>query len=300
MKKYVHLIIFLATFFISACYKYEVQHEGAYSDANNQVEQAILDEEKNKGIIYVDAGKLYLTNPSFTEKLLVPNLPANIFYASINDAHDKIAYKTLSGDITIVSILGTPIAVIPNTSSSTIFDWHANNNSLFYLSGSVISTYGNSVDLAIKDLNLLFPDNSTNRKIFGFGVRKNGSVIGWVEYTSDRATSVSYIIKRNKKDDNNYISYLNNFSRGDIVWLRLSSNSNAIYFGKFDNGKSTYENRKEIEGSVSSYRNKFSIQSPVGFAECILSETEISTYFSKSNKRYTQSINGLNVTALDW
>jgi hypothetical protein len=291
------------TMLLASCHKYEVRYDGAYDDAA-AVEPTSIDD--SKGIIYVESGKLYMASAALNRFRSYSLLPTDIRYAAINNAHDKIAYKTISGNITVIDTFGNKIATIDNSSASTIFDWHSNNNTLCYLDNLKINFYGPSVDVAISDFNTTenFPANTlaTSKKVLGFAVKENGSVLYWIQYYLTSSGWTNEFIYHNK-NGTVYKDKTNLPLVAITSWMRLSSKSDNAYFGFFNSTTgsnfNTYSSKLSYSKiSISGQSGNLFVQSPGGFGTCYSTSNAI--YVNLYDKTYQKSVIGSNVTALDW
>jgi hypothetical protein len=149
--------VFLLGLFTS-CTPYEVQFEGPYEDHKNPSEIRIPYE-----ILTVENGKIRLYQRNLQVAKTLNNLPAGIDKASINHAHDLIAYKIPGQDIVVIDTTGANIGVVANSANATWFDWHTNNQTLYLLSGTTLSFWGPSVTVFTTALNTFFPAISTER-----------------------------------------------------------------------------------------------------------------------------------------
>jgi hypothetical protein len=167
--RYTFFALFLVLLF-NACVEYQTQYEGPYSDGQPI---AITYE-----IVFVHNGALRMANQSLSRvKTLVPS--SNISQASINFRHDRIAYKTATGNILVVDTAGTTIATVPNSSNVIWFDWHANNETLYMLNpNNTLSFFGPPIQVATTNLLNRLPGYFTsNLGIKSVAIQANGTVI---------------------------------------------------------------------------------------------------------------------------
>jgi hypothetical protein len=292
----------LVTILFASCKKYEVAYEGAYDDAS-AIEPTSIDD--SRGIIYVESGKLYMINAALNQTRVFSTLPTGIRYASINNAHDKIAYKTITGNITIIDTLGNKIATIDSSSVSTQFDWHPNNNTLCYLNNLALNFYGPSVDLAIKNFDVaeVFPATTISKKVLGYAIKENGGVVYWIQYYSPTSGWANELIYDNK----NGADYRKKTSLPLISvtsWMRLSAKSDNPYFGYFNitTSSSIFYSYNAVfsynDFNITGQGGSFLVQSPGGFGNCSVNNSSINVKLY--DKYFQKNINGFNITALDW
>lgn len=167
--RYIFFALFLVLLF-NACVEYQTQYEGPYTDG-----QAVA---ITYEIVFVHNGALRMANQSLSRvKTLVPS--SNISQASINFRHDRIAYKTATGNILVVDTAGTTIATVPNSSNVIWFDWHANNETLYMLNpNNTLSFFGPPIQVATTNLLNRLPGYFTsNLGIKSVAIQANGTVI---------------------------------------------------------------------------------------------------------------------------
>ncbi len=299
MKKNTLFILSCLVVFLTGCSKYKVQYEGAYDDNTGVTPD---NSEKRYEILYVESGKLYFTTPTLKEQKSFSKLPTNIVYASINNAHDRIAYKTSFGDITIIDSSGTQIATIANTGSTVCFDWHPNNKTLFYTNNYLLKSYGPSVITSISNFNTAksFPSGTIDREILGFSVLEDGSVIYIVKYYNGSSYRREFIVDNITKTD---IRKDDRASTGaNLTWMKTTLTGDKVFFGGMqgsfstDSYQTTTSEFSEIDYIPSS--PYFFAPSANGLGRCYVSERKIETY--SNNVRYEKIIDGKKVTALDW
>jgi hypothetical protein len=166
------ILTLMCSLFASNCHKYETQYEGPYTenDSSSNVQNKFLYE-----VVAVQGGKLFAMDRKFrSTKHIITG--GGVEKASINFAHDKIAYKTTSGDIQVIDSAGTFIAKIPNSSGVKWFDWHSNNQTLYMLGADQkITLYGTTITLATTNPKLILP--YTGIDISSIAVKPDGSVL---------------------------------------------------------------------------------------------------------------------------
>ena len=173
------LTVTATLFLFSACTKYETQFEGPYEDGPAGVSPTV---KYFYDIACVQGGSLYLVDRLLRGAKKMP-VSGTVKSAAINYSHDRIAWKTASGDIAILDSTGVQLEVVPNSATVKWFDWHPNNRTLYMLfSDNKIKTHGNAVTLATNnaDASVPFFGNTT---ITSIALRSDGStLIGYSVY----------------------------------------------------------------------------------------------------------------------
>ena len=224
MKNWLIKALFLCLLIQTSC-AYKTQYEGVYIDGNAA---SLKLPSQNHQIIYITDGKLYAIDPTLKDSRSYPKLPAGIVFASISPAHNKIAYKTANANSTIIDSTGMELGQIANTAGIRAFDFHANNETVYYVEGLTLKFSGPPVQAAITDFATVFPTGSTNKTIFGAIIRADGAVIYVSEYyfgggsvrevTFDNVSGVDIKNKVYEKDR-------------PVSWMRGSETGKTVYFG---------------------------------------------------------------------
>jgi hypothetical protein len=295
MKKLLLPICLFCLIIHTSCSKYKVQFEGAYDDKTGV---DIKSQTKDHQILYVQSGKLYTIDPKLEDIRPYPNLPTGIVFAAINPAHTKIAYKTALGNITLIDSSGTQLATIASTSAVTSFDWHANNETLYYVDGFTLKFYGKSVPVAITNFNTstIFPIGSTEKTLFGAIVNADGSVIYVREYYTGWNYSRILTIDNVTGSDINQQMY--DFSI-NVSWLRTSLKADVLAFGgrkgSLIGSYRAYLNASSTPEYLSS--NYFTAYAPDGLFTVSINATGM---WVSGAKQYSKFVNSAQITALDW
>lgn len=141
------------TLLFNACDKYETQFEGPYEDPAGAVPNATVTYE----VTYVQGGALYMANRGLSSKKQI-TVNGTVLQASINYSHDRIAYKTSTGGITIIDTAGVQVGTVPNSTNVKWFDWHANNQTLYLLrNDNSLGQFGPTVTLATTNVENALP-----------------------------------------------------------------------------------------------------------------------------------------------
>jgi hypothetical protein len=292
MKKILLTTLVLPLMFFLGCSKYEVQYEGAYDD---NVGIALKSKSKDHQIIYVESGKLYAIDPTLSDIRAYTTLPAGIVYASINYAHDKIAYKTATGNITIIDTAGTQLSTVTATNTVTLFDWHPNNQTLYYMSGFTLKFHGPTVKTPQVNFGGLFP-TPTDNKFLGITIREDGTYVCMIQYLAGTYQRNIYVSSLS----GNMTEYRLGRISNNVLWFRSTIKGNYVYFGGTESNKLvSFQSPVDIN-----YRDEplnyiyFIAPSPDGLYEIKATDTEL--FVNIKNTTYRKPVVGTKITALDW
>ncbi|MBP8239303.1 MAG: hypothetical protein KAX50_05055 [Saprospiraceae bacterium] len=169
----------LLLFFMAGCAPYEVQFEGPYDDSKNTAGSYTPHE-----ILTVENGQIRLYQANLIGGKTLSNLPAGIEKASINHAHNRIAYKIPGQNIVIIDTAGVSINIVANSAAVTWFDWHVNNQTLYMLNGTTLSFWGPAVSVISTNLSNFFPQGSTDRTMSTVAIAADGTVVATYRYVS--------------------------------------------------------------------------------------------------------------------
>ena len=173
MKKNAILIFLLVGLGLSACFNYEAQFEGAYTD-----EDLGAGGQLKKELVIAAGGTVYLTDPTLRSfDPIESTRNADIRLASINFSHTQVLYKTPTGNIQIYDIAAaTEVDEVPDSEAAIWFDFHHNNETVYFLdTEGLLHTYGPTV-LARQplDLNSLL---APTRSVEGAAILPGGEVV---------------------------------------------------------------------------------------------------------------------------
>jgi hypothetical protein len=145
-------LLFFSLLLLSSCSKYETQYEGPYSEADPEPKgPAYYD------MVFVLDNQLYMASADLKQVKKL-NIPTSISRASINFSHTRIAYQpAFGGNLVVIDTSGAQIATVPNSEGATDFDWHANNETLYFLDNNDLRFFGPNVMAAHTDLDNAHP-----------------------------------------------------------------------------------------------------------------------------------------------
>ncbi len=134
---------------ITACFNYETQFEGPYEETDE-----VVAPDFPKELVYVAGGNVYLADRFGRDSLILDN-SGNVEIASINNDHTKVIFKKPNENIKVYDIeAGSITDEVPGTSTAIWYDYHANNQTVYFLlSDNNLNTYGPDV-LSRKPINL--------------------------------------------------------------------------------------------------------------------------------------------------
>lgn len=128
IRQVVLLFPFLLLGMVS-CFNYETQFEGPYEDEENIGEEVELP----KVLVYVAGGNVYLADRFGRDSIILDN-SGTVKVASINNEHSKVIFKPNNENIQIYDIATDRITgAINGTSTAVWFDYHANNETIYFL-----------------------------------------------------------------------------------------------------------------------------------------------------------------------
>lgn len=211
--------------FLGSCFDYETQFEGPYNDEDG------VQIESSKGLVFAAGGDVYLSDPAISKIEKIDSI-GNVEIASINNAHTKILFKRGSSNIQIYDIVtGTIIDEVPSSNNATWFDFHANNETVYFLTGWIMDTYGPDV-LVSKPIDLE-PINTKGGSIRGAVVIENGNIL-----FSIQGSLYNYINETDGVTELNsdlalgpYRKHLRLNKAGDTFWG--ATNQNKVYVHNF-------------------------------------------------------------------
>lgn len=161
------LILFLLVF-LGGCVEYKTQYEGPYQDGASA---AVTYE-----ILFVENGVMRMANQNLSRVKTLPTA-SNVVKASINYRHDRIAFKTATGNIMVIDTAGQTLATVTNSNNVLWFDWHTNNETLYMLNpNNTLSFYGPTISVATANPASRIP-GYPNLSIKTVAITSNGTVV---------------------------------------------------------------------------------------------------------------------------
>ena len=132
MNMYNKILFVCLVLSMSSCFNYETQFDGSYDTSTVDQDSTEL----KKYLLYSSDGKFYLSNEfGYDTKSSSDDL--NVVMASINNSHTKILYKEPNRDIQVFDIDSWSVErSIEGSSDALFFDYHPNNESIYYLKQS--------------------------------------------------------------------------------------------------------------------------------------------------------------------
>jgi hypothetical protein len=288
--RYTFFALFLVLLF-NACVEYQTQYEGPYSDGQSV---AVTYE-----IVFVENGALRMANQSLSRvKTLLPS--SNISKASINYRHDRIAYKTATGNILVVDTAGTAIATVPNSNNVIWFDWHANNETLYMLNpNNTLSFYGPPIQVATTNLLSRLPGYFTsNLGIRSVAIKANGTVIVGVSPETFTSENGVWVLEPNGQNTRLRTQFNNavqiRLSALDYVGIVIVQRTSASWFPNYLFTESGNHGLNELNGNA-----RYTAPSPTDENEAVGWSPDGGNvlYLRKAQRRL--SLSGV-ISDLDW
>lgn len=174
-----NILLISVLFFLSACTKYEVRYEGATA-----LDAPLNDISLAQPIVYAEDNSISLTNTYFDKFKTLVNTSGLIVGMAMNDAKNRIAYRTSGGNIRVVDLEGNQIKEISNTSDIVAFEYY-HNGTLYMCSASGVVTFDGEA-LPIKSTNLKTYLNDLDR-VLGMAILNNHDVYCIYEATNNSA-----------------------------------------------------------------------------------------------------------------
>ncbi len=217
MKNIFYTVLMLSVLIGSlGCYDYETQFEGPYSQDSEFIEPELPRE-----LVYISGGNVYLANQFVTDSIIIDN-SGEVARASINYEHSNVLFKRTGENIQIYNIEEERVTgEVAGSIDATWFDYHANNETIYYLIGDNLHTQGPE---------LLSENPKDLRDFFAFNIDIIGAVItnvGDIIYTLKvLGGNTTYIIRTNhlNESQNIYERVIPNAVR----FMRINSNDSAI------------------------------------------------------------------------
>ena len=173
----IYILFILLVIGTSSCSNYEAQFEGPYNEESETSAEA-------KVVVFVVDGNVLLANAVLQDIETIDN-SGEVDVVSINNAHTKVIFKRENGNIQIYDIKEERITdEVPNSGDATWFDFHANNETIFFQTDWTVSTYGPEViPNNIIDIKSIYPVFVDGNILRGVTMLENGGFIYSVEIT---------------------------------------------------------------------------------------------------------------------
>lgn len=232
---------------MNACLDYETQYEGPY-------EESFSDQSLARVLVYVAGGNVYLANRLAQDSIIIDN-SGSVTIASINHEHTKVIFKSPGQNIQIYDIeSGNISGEVPNTGLATWYEFHANNETIYFQIGVNLDTYGPEV-LPSRPVNLMLVSGLIGGRVTSPVILENGEVVFPIHSASILNTRYLFHI-----DGNDVIS--SRVTTGGYEHCRLSADEFALWSGN-EFGR-LYINRIQ-ELTPISFFNDLLIGAPVSF-----------------------------------
>ncbi len=185
-----------------SCLNYDTQFEGDYN----------AEEESNtsNSVVFVLNGDVYLSNPFLKDSTLIASGDHTL--ASINNNHTKVLFKSPDQNINVYDIASKSITEeIANTQNAFWFDYHSNNETVYYLIGNEIFTHGKSLlDKSPLNLAELIGLQDANTTIGSAVIKSNKDIVFSANTNSDGYSSTFvYLYKNDQEEDENAFPWFN-------------------------------------------------------------------------------------------
>ena len=216
-----YFALFLGT---TACYNYETQFDGPY-DGSEIIEDVALE----KAVVYVAGGNVYLADRFVRDSIVIDN-SGTVTIASINNAHTKVIFKQESKNIQIYDIaLKTISGEVLDSEEAIWFDYHANNESIFFMEADgTLDTFGPEI-LATRPVDLKTHANIAGTVyVRGVTVLENGEFIYSI-LSASGFFNTWYLVRSNGdnapvlREVPNYRKYLRLNQEEDALWATTES-----------------------------------------------------------------------------
>lgn len=245
-------------------------------------------------LVILADGDIYLAN-EFVEDFKLIEEEGTVELVSINNNHTKVAFKRDNENIQIYDIASDMIIdEVPNSASAFWFDFHANNETVYFYSSWLLKTYGPEVLLNNPtDIMNLSPISGSSVYIKGVVILENGNIIYSIDapgagarlYLSDGVTNLAN-------------SVFSNFRKN----LRLNEAEDALWTASEYNNKLHIHNTATLEEE--DVNDDFFIGSPINFYNGykVLGTNKKRIYYPLSSlgDTWVSSPDGKSVTALDY
>lgn len=190
----VYVLMTVYAFIFSGC-GYKTIYEGPYSDDLIYSTGEIYSQ-----IVFARDGDLILTDPYFTNFKTMPEVD-NIVLSAINYRHDLLAYKSNGNDIVICDTAFQIIGTVPGSEDAVFFDFHANNETLYYLTADgAVGIYGPEIPRELSHIDELVINFENTIDAHAIVIAPDGAVV--VAYSFINGQVVVYRIAKLRPGSN--------------------------------------------------------------------------------------------------
>ncbi len=287
-------LLLAALLALAGCAKYQIQYEGPYSEKDGELPQTAKTDYQ---VLAVTDGQIRLLDRGLQHQKILQTPPLGIQKASINYAHDRIAYQVPGENIVVADSAGITLEVVPDTYDVEWFDWHSNDRTLVLLRNNVLSFHGPAVPTKATSLNYIFPIGSQEQTVNSVALAPDGRV--FVAYRYYSGFSFGYVNKvRILAGTSSDFSALLP-SNQPTHWMRLDRSGNHVVFGTYSN---FYTRAWELEGPQPVLKETqdaaFGAVSPEGTAT-LYGDLDL-WMFAPDGSLRQYGLAGARLTALDW
>lgn len=210
----IYIIFIFIIFELVSCQKYDVQFEGAYDEVNGPPSEA-------KVVAFVINGNVFMTNARLQDLVEIDD-SGDVEVVSINNAHTKIIFKRENQNIQIYDIISQSIeGEVPNSQDAEWYDFHANNETIYFQTDWIVSTYGPEViPNNTVDIKNILSDYASGFILRGVAISREGDIIYSVQ-RDNNSHSLHYYDGQNKYDTEVYVGSYRRHLRLDEAEVAL-------------------------------------------------------------------------------
>lgn len=285
----------LTSLLLAACWKYEPQFEGEYVDG-----ETTPDVQPAREILLLQNKQAFHLTRRLTLKKEVPGVPSDVDLIAQNFSRTRIAYKQGWQDIMIIDSSGAAVGTVPNSAAATWFDFHSNNETLYFVSGLKLNFFGPALAVGKTNFLTLFPTGATDPELYAAVVLKDNSVVVGYQYYGFLAYE-NYVAIIAPNGSVTFKEQLEPYK--PINWMRANVDGTRIAFGSNtpNETKDSWEiNRFLATPSISKNGSRFVAFSPTDNSFVQASSFDFSLNCQLPSGDYLQIGLGSRVGALDW
>lgn len=283
---------FFALLLLSGCSDYKTQFEGPYDDSQNQPKTPPLE------ILTLQNGRIVLYDRGLRRSKTLGNLPAGISKASINHAHNRIAYQIAGQNIMLTDTSGTLMGPVPNSANAAWFDWHTNNQTLIMLIGATLSFSGPPVTAPTFNLTGAFPAGTTERTVPCAMITGNGNLVAVLRYLQGASGYQQRIVVA-PAGGGTFAGIIN--SAQQVNWLRADKSGNRVLVGSLSPSVANWDvNISAATIRTVSQSRTYAAIGPLQELRASFSGSLLSVQHTGQEHVVTISLGSVGVSALDW